>query len=69
MTREKPADPRTVIYGMQSRLQSVMQDLRDDISNVDDLQLKAMFETAADVLGGSNKAFYDYQKKNEAAWR
>jgi len=28
-----------------------------------------MFETSAEVLGGLMKAFSDYEKKNEAAWR
>jgi hypothetical protein len=28
-----------------------------------------MFETAAEVLGGLSKAFSDYERKNEAAWR
>jgi hypothetical protein len=31
--------------------------------------LAAMFETAAEVLKGLVKAFDDYEKKNEAAWR
>ena len=28
-----------------------------------------MFETAAEVLTGLKKAFSDYEKKNEKAWR
>ena len=28
-----------------------------------------MFETSAELLGGLIKAFDDYEKKNEAAWR
>jgi hypothetical protein len=32
-------------------------------------QLKAMFETSAEVLGGLIKAFRDYEQKNESAWR
>jgi len=28
-----------------------------------------MFETAAEVLGGLKKAFGDYEKKNEPAWK
>jgi hypothetical protein len=43
--------------------------LREDIQKVDEPQLKAMFETSAEVLGGLIKAFGDYEKKNEAAWR
>jgi hypothetical protein len=36
---------------------------------VDEPQLKAMFETSAEVLGGLIKAFRDYEQKNESAWR
>jgi hypothetical protein len=43
--------------------------LRQDIGKVDEPQLAAMFETAAEVLTGLIKAFDDYEKKNEAAWR
>ena len=38
-------------------------------SKVDEPQLKAMFETSAEVLGGLIKAFHDYEQKNESAWR
>jgi hemerythrin-like domain-containing protein len=35
---------------------------------VDEPQLKAMFETSAEVLIGLQKAFTDYEWRNEAAW-
>lgn len=43
--------------------------LREDIDKVDEPQLKAMFETAAEVQGGLKKTFGDYEKNNEAAWQ
>jgi hypothetical protein len=54
---------------MQKSLQGLKEHLRQDIQKVDEPQLKAMFETAAEVLGGLEKAFKDYEQKNEAAWR
>ena len=54
---------------MKTRLQETVTHLRDDIQKVDEPQLKAMFETSAEVLSGLMKAFSDYEKKNEAAWR
>jgi hypothetical protein len=36
---------------------------------VDEPQLKAMFETSAEVIAGLEKAFSDYEQKNEAARR
>src|SRR4051812_7129472 len=43
--------------------------MRSDVAKVDDPQLKAMFETSAEVLLGLVKALGDYERKNEAAWR
>jgi hypothetical protein len=54
---------------MKKRFQETITHLREDISKVDEPQLKAMFETSAEVLTGLMKAFDDYEKKNEAAWR
>ncbi|TQN59906.1 hypothetical protein FLX27_19360 [Agrobacterium tumefaciens] len=69
MVSEAERDPRHHTQKMQIRLQETMDHLREDIEKVDEPQLKAMFETAAEVLGGLKKAFGDYEKKNEAAWR
>jgi hypothetical protein len=41
--------------------------LREDIGKLNEPQFKAMFETAAEVLGGLVKAFRDYQQKDEKA--
>jgi hypothetical protein len=54
---------------MRQRLTETMDHLRRDIDEVDEPQLKAMFETSAEVLGGLVKAFRDYEEKNESAWR
>jgi len=62
-------DPRHHTQNMQKRLADTVQHLRDDIGKVDEPQLKAMFETSAEVLNGLIKAFRDYEQKNESAWR
>ncbi len=62
-------DPRHHTRKMTQRLQETVTHLRDDIDKVDDPQLKAMFETTAEVLNGLTKAFHDFEKKNESAWR
>jgi hypothetical protein len=62
-------DPRHHTQKMKQRLQETIAHLREDIDMVDEPQLKAMFETAAEVLGGLSKAFSDYERKNESAWR
>jgi hypothetical protein len=61
--------PRHHTQKMQKKLQEIQDHLRQDIGKVDEPQLKAMFETAAEVLGGLIKAFRDYEQKNESAWR
>ena len=63
------ADPRPHVHKMQKALADVQTHMREDIDKVDDPQFKAMFETSAEVLGGLVKAFDDYERKNEAAWR
>jgi hypothetical protein len=62
-------DPRHHTQKMAKRLQETITHLREDVTKVDEPQLKAMFETSAEVLGGLVKAFKDYDQKNEAAWR
>ncbi|TYL89180.1 hypothetical protein FXB40_36975 [Bradyrhizobium rifense] len=62
-------DPRHHTRKMQKALEEIRTHLREDIQKVDEPQLKAMFETAAEVLGGLEKAFGDYEKKSESAWQ
>lgn len=69
MVSEADRHPRHHTQQMQTRLQETMDHLREDIDKVDEPQLQAMFETAAEVLGGLKKAFSDYEQKNESAWR
>jgi len=54
---------------MKQRLDETVAHLRQDIEKVDEPQLKAMFETSAEVLAGLSKAFSDYERKNKSAWR
>ena len=62
-------DPRHHTQKMQKRLQEIKNHLREDIAKVDEPQLKAMFETSAEVPCGLIKAFHDYEQKNEKTWR
>ena len=61
-------DPRHHTRKMTKALQELKDHLRQDIDKVDEPQLKAMFETSAEVLGGLIRAFRDYEQKNKAAW-
>jgi len=69
MASASDRDPRHHTQKMQRALKEIQDHLREDIQKVDEPQLKAMFETSAEVLGGLRKAFQDYERKNEAAWQ
>ena len=69
MASEADRDPRHHTQQMQTRLQEMIDHLRGDIDKVEEPQLKAMFETSAEVLTGLKKAFRDNEQKNESAWR
>lgn len=62
-------DPRHHTQKMQKALHDIRTHLRQDIDKVSEPQLRAMFETSVEVLGGLEKAFKDYEQKNEGAWR
>jgi hypothetical protein len=65
MASSADRNPQHHTEKMKTRLQEIVTHMRQDIQKVDEPQLKAMFETSAEIL----KAFSDYEKKNEAAWR
>jgi hypothetical protein len=69
MAAASKEDPKHHTERMKQRLQEIVTHLREDITKVDEPQLAAMFETSAEVLQGLMKAFDDYERKNEAAWR
>ena len=62
-------DPRHHTQKMKHAFAALQQHLREDVLKVEEPQLKAMFETSAEVLGALAKTFDDYERKNEPAWR
>jgi hypothetical protein len=61
-------DPRSHTQEMEKRFKDMANDLRGDIKVIDDPRAKALFETAAEVLGGLEKAFHHYDNRDELAW-
>ena len=53
----------------QLRMRQLIDHLRKDVEKVAESKAQALFETSAEVLTGSFKAFDDYEKGSEAAWR
>ena len=58
-------------YSTQARtqLQETINYLRDGVGEVDDVQAKALFETAAKCWAGSRRAFADFERGAESAWQ
>jgi hypothetical protein len=50
-------------------LQQAQQECRADIGRIDDPKAQALFETAAEVMGGLLKALEHYQTGSEPAWQ
>ena len=54
---------------IKAQMSQLIDHLREDIGKVTEPKAQALFETSAEVLTGLVKAFEDYEKKSEAAWR
>ena len=54
---------------IKARMGQLIEHLREDVGKVTEPKAQALFETSAEVLTGLVKAFSDYEKKSEAAWR
>jgi hypothetical protein len=62
-------DTRTVLNTTKTQLDQLIAQVRKDIDQVQEPKAQALFETTAEVLIGLRKAYEDYTKGNEDAWR
>ena len=69
MSQSDDGHPRHHTRKMQKALSEIQEHLRKDVEKVDEPQLKALYETSAEVIGGLIKAFREYEQKNEPASR
>ncbi len=68
----KPPSKNNPIHHTQkikARMRQLIEHLRADVGKVTEPKAQALLETSAEVLTGLVKAFDDYEKKDEAAWR
>jgi hypothetical protein len=63
------SDPRHHTANIKHMLDDTARHAREDVDKVRDPRAQALFETTAEVLDGLRKAYDDFEKKNEAAWR
>ena len=54
---------------IKAQMRQLIEHLREDVGKVTEPKAQALFETSAEVLTGLVKAFDDYEKKSEKAWR
>jgi hypothetical protein len=68
----KPSSENNPIHHAQkikAQMRQLIDHLREDVGKVTEPKAQALFETSAEVLTGLVKAFDDYEKKSEEAWR
>jgi hypothetical protein len=68
----KPSSENNPIHHTQkikAQMRQLIEHLREDVGKVTESKAQALFETSAEVLTGLVKAFDDYEKKDEEAWR
>ena len=54
---------------IKAQMRELIDHLREDVGKFTEPKAQALFETSAEVLTGLVKAFDDYEKKSEDAWR
>jgi hypothetical protein len=68
----KPSSENNPIHHAQkikAQMRQLIEHLREDVGKITEPKAQALFETSAEVLTGLVKAFDDYEKKSEEAWR
>ena len=63
------SDPVHHTHKIKVRMRQLIDHLRKDVEKITEPKAQALFETSAEVLTGLVKAFKDYEKKGEEAWR
>ena len=69
MKTSTSSNPKEHTSNIKEEFGKLIDHLREDVEKVDDPQAKALFEVSAEVIGGLQKAFTDYERKNESAWK
>jgi len=62
-------DPRAHTANVRKEFGELIGHLRSDINKIDEPKAQALFETAAEVIGGLDNAFKHYEEKSEKAWK
>jgi len=68
MEKSASSNPLEHTINIKEEFKKLSEHLREDVDKVDDPKAKALFEVSAEVIDGLEKAFIDYERKNESAW-
>lgn len=68
MEQSNSSDAMEHTAHVKKEFSMLIDHLREDVHAIDDLAAKALFETSAEVLTGLEKAFTDYEQRNQPAW-
>jgi len=68
MEKSTTSDPLEHTANIKKEFKKLSEHLREDVERINDPQAKALFEVSAEVIDGLEKAFEDYERKNETAW-
>jgi len=66
---EAKMTPQQHAQHIAQMLSQAQRECREDIERVSDPKAQALFETVAEVLGGTVKALDDYRNRVERAWQ
>ena len=62
-------DPRAHTANVRKEFWELIEHLCGDINKIDEPKAQALFETAAEVISGLDRAFKHYEEKSEEAWK
>ena len=68
MEKSQSSNPLEHTGNIKKEFRNLSEHLREDVDKVNDQQAKALFEVSAEIIDGLEKAFTDYERKNESAW-
>jgi molecular chaperone GrpE (heat shock protein) len=68
MEKSASSNPLEHTANLKAEFRKLSQHLREDIEKVHDPEARSLFEVSAEVIDGLEKAFVDYERKNETAW-
>lgn len=69
MENENTNNSMVHTFNLKKEFSALINHLHSGAEKVADPSAKALFEVSAEVLIGLEKAFTDYEEKNEIAWR